>query len=811
MSKNLTINKTALAKLLAAEDITIEHTSNKPSFDVATRTLRLPVWKDMNGDLYDTLIGHEIGHALYSPSDSYIITAAINSIDRNNYEGARTFLQVMEGARVERIMKSRFPGLKMPFMNGYKILMERDFYGTRGKDPDGFSLIDRLNLHAKLGVALDIFFTKKEEPFVDRLAKLNTWEDSVSLARDVYEFSKENSTQHSEDERGEIKLEEEIEEEKDEEFKEKQVDHEDDPKVSAPSKNKDGDNESDEDEQSGSSESDDSEDEDDSSGGGSDNSDGDEDNEGDESPDGEGDSGDGDEDSEDGDEAGDDPGEGEVEGDGSEQGDEETEGSSAPDDGSLNEPEDSKDEAEPGKGSGGGGMSPLTSATQEAAEKNSVDLIDASKVYQYARIPTPNLAKIICPCENVVADIVPLMARNIDVVTNQFIAQNKPTVNYLYKQFMMKKAAKSHEKTKVSKTGVLNMDKLVNSKFSDDVFKRNKIIPKGKKHGLVMFVDWSTSMNSYIGGTLKQALIMAMFCKKSAIPFEIYAFTTAGTKVPNVKNNKDYTWSRKDKELQFNENFRLIQLIKSDQTAKEYYRNMSALLHLSNVTFSGYYSQNIPHYLNPGSTPLNETIVASSYIADDFKKKHNLELVTPIILTDGDSDIVSGVVSQSYRYSISLSERVGRVMVLTDPVNKTEFRSPDHKASGHATTRSLVHMMRHRTNMNYLCFFLTGGLNFEGLFSASKSFVADNSYEKAKIDLKSYYDKNNHLVFSIDDYDIGYNELYIMKISDVNIKSETLDELVKKGVDLGQAFEKSLSSKLKNKILLNKFINQIAI
>ena len=68
MSQNLSDSKTLLAKLLATENLTIQHLKVRTaSFDMKERILTCPVWKDMDGDLYDLLLGHEVGHALFTP------------------------------------------------------------------------------------------------------------------------------------------------------------------------------------------------------------------------------------------------------------------------------------------------------------------------------------------------------------------------------------------------------------------------------------------------------------------------------------------------------------------------------------------------------------------------------------------------------------------------------------------------------------------------------------------------------------------------------------------------------------------------
>ena len=61
--------KSVLARLLANENISVQQGNFETAFfDVENRVLGLPLWKEMSGDLYDLLVGHEVGHALYTPS-----------------------------------------------------------------------------------------------------------------------------------------------------------------------------------------------------------------------------------------------------------------------------------------------------------------------------------------------------------------------------------------------------------------------------------------------------------------------------------------------------------------------------------------------------------------------------------------------------------------------------------------------------------------------------------------------------------------------------------------------------------------------
>ena len=59
--------KGKLAKLLATENLIIEHRAVETAqFDVVRRVLTLPIWKFRSVDVYDLLVAHEVGHALFT-------------------------------------------------------------------------------------------------------------------------------------------------------------------------------------------------------------------------------------------------------------------------------------------------------------------------------------------------------------------------------------------------------------------------------------------------------------------------------------------------------------------------------------------------------------------------------------------------------------------------------------------------------------------------------------------------------------------------------------------------------------------------
>ena len=64
--------KGQLAKLLATEDLIVESKKvDTACFNVHTRVLTLPMWDKASNNVYDALVGHEVGHALFTPDSNW--------------------------------------------------------------------------------------------------------------------------------------------------------------------------------------------------------------------------------------------------------------------------------------------------------------------------------------------------------------------------------------------------------------------------------------------------------------------------------------------------------------------------------------------------------------------------------------------------------------------------------------------------------------------------------------------------------------------------------------------------------------------
>ena len=173
--------KSQLAKLLATEDLIIEHKQVETAqFNVSTRVLILPLWEKASNSVYDMLVGHEVGHAIFTPN-----------VDPPS-DIPHSFVNIVEDARIEKLMKRRYMGISKSFYQGYSELFDQDFFNIADEDVNEMNLADRVNLHFKVGNFVDISFNSEESVIVQSISDCGTWEDVIAAARDLYEYCKDN-------------------------------------------------------------------------------------------------------------------------------------------------------------------------------------------------------------------------------------------------------------------------------------------------------------------------------------------------------------------------------------------------------------------------------------------------------------------------------------------------------------------------------------------------------------------------------------------------------------------------------------------
>ena len=765
---SLTNTKSLLAKLLASENLTVEHGKYPTaSMDVKNRVLRLPIWKEMSGSLYDLMVLHEVGHALYTPEDGWHESVS------NKGDGYKSFLNVVEDARIERKIKDKYPGGRRSFTEGYLDLIKKDFFGLRGADLEDLNLIDRINLHFKGGTLHDISFSDEESVFVEKVRNTVTWADVVKVTDELYEYAKDHDSETDMSDHADGF-----------EFSDEDMDDED---MDDPSAKGFGDD-------------DEEENEDGTSDGTS--------------------------------------GENEDEQNDSE-GEEDSKAGS----------EDSDEEGKKNSNSLGDGAGVRGrfddefvphSMTDENFRSRESELVtdDTSEDMKYANLPIANLDNIIIDHKEIHKEITDHYSvsggeyvrggeihdrtTEIEDAGKEFVEfrnKNKKTVEYLAKEFEMKKAADAHSRTATANSGIIDTGMLHTYKYNEHIFKKINVTTDGKNHGLVMVVDWSGSMGRNIKGTIDQMMVLVMFAKRVNIPFEVFLFSDSWNSELMQNSNfgtGDENWTHKDDGKHDDliiDKHHLLNVFSSRMRANELhtaYINMTAIASVYDANYTDYYSRSyktLPNRMNLGGTPLNASLLAINTFVPEFKAKNGVQIVNVIYLTDGDSSGGNSKWDRAGGTSYNNFDGWRGTHIIRDSVTKREYKfertgSQKHSFSRGAMTNTLVKVLRDKHNCNVVNFFIVDRFKQYDAYEFSTTKIPPQV-------ILSKFRKEGHLI--AENYG-GWTELYLIKggrnLDVVDVLFETKED-AKKG-EIKRAFAKFNKGKLKNRVLLSKFVDMVA-
>jgi hypothetical protein len=712
------------ARLLATENISVRHDKNAEtaSFNVVDRILTLPRWKVVDSHLYDMLIGHEVAHALWTPGDmdeeSGCLAACVE-IDPEHPEHAMGFLNIVEDARIERMIKNKFPGLRRDFNAGYSYLHnDLDMFELSCDQSKiaKMGLTDRLNVHFKLGILgiVAVPFSADEQVYVDRMETTDTWEDVIELARDLYEKAKRKHEQ------ADVNM----------------IDIE----IGADGEPIDG--------------------------------------------------------------------------------------------------EENEDGQEVPGNSTGPGLEPETANVLQGMEREKQRQYhnDADQVVD---LPTPRLDNMIIESDvlsqwwddHLKTGSGTYLAAGCDAIRKEcveWMRSEQPTVKNLVKQFEMRKAADEHKRTMISKSGRLDTVKMIDYKWSEDIFAKNTIVREGKNHGIVIFVDWSGSMGDVIEPVMKQALTLAMFAQQANIPFEVFAFSdrpycrsweegeqskdlpenywnqesTPTYSSPEVQDeNNDCDWEKLNRmRLGRAATVRLFRFLHSGMNRRDF-QSAAEIFYLSAIG-NCYGREGVtccpPSMLQLNGTPLDDTILAAHEVVMNFRRRNNLQVVNCAILTDG--------CGASHGFQDCSLRNPYTGIVYGD---RPEHRQGQNRMG---STNLLLRSLRETTGCNLIGMYLHSGKNPHNCWGWVKDEYNSYAYgesENTKKQKKTWKDEN----FCIADGDSAsqYDEAYIISAgTKVEQEMELPEASQVSHVKLRNTFVKNLKRKGMSRTLIRRFVEMIA-
>ena len=722
------------ARLLATENLSvIRARARTASFDIKSRVLTLPMWKDMTPEIEDMLIGHEVGHALYT-LDQYMDPLKENP-------KMMSYMNVLEDVRIEKLIKRKYPGLRKRMNEGYKQLNDRDFFGTKQvQDFETLLLIDKINLYFKAGFSCGVTFTPDEKVFVNRAERTETVEDVIQLANDVYAYSKQQAEERKQ--RQQLQQQEE------------------------------GDADEDEDE---------------------------------------------------------DPIYGDFDIDDDADDFEEQDG----DDEELKPAKKNKQSALQNDDKSEEGDD-LESKTERAFQNKLEDLTDDSTEYKYWKFDTDYFKDPVIGYKQILnetkspemwdaenPDFVDYRTRYMDEEQRskfksaesadytQFKTESIRTVNYLVKEFEMKKSAQMHKRAMVSKIGSLDMKKIYAYKLQDDLFKRVTSLPQGKNHGMILLVDWSGSMNEVLKDTMKQVINLAMFCNRVQIPYRVFAFTTdyndKKATPPQAEHEAYRAWRTARREpnnlIDCADRFHLLEFFNNKMTTTEFNAMSRRILDYRFMWNDGY---------NTGGTPLNEALVYCYETLGKFIKNNNIEKTTFITLTDGEGGSLNTY--SSGRFDDTRTEVVNGVYkrfkiknFIKDEVTQKTYEIG--RLSGNQT-EMILRMIKDRYNIATVGFHICQNRGRD-LRSVAHSNLPDfNGDVYSLIETWKKEFRNNGFA-SVKN--TGRDELFLIPQSSTKIQEGELDVKTNANAKaIARNFGKFLNVKKTSRVLLNRFVGLVA-
>ena len=345
----------------------------------------------------------------------------------------------------------------------------------------------------------------------------------------------------------------------------------------------------------------------------------------------------------------------------------------------------------------------------------------------------------------------------------------------------------------------------------------------------MMLLDWSGSMSDCLYQTVEQLINLTYFCQKVNIPFEVYFFSS----------EKDYETSSKNFKYKegdmYQEPMFLVNIASHKMKKTELDESMMYLYHMAS-----YYDRNynrsynrlddyftrgdcygIPTQYHLGSTPLNEALTVCEKLVPMFKNKYRIEKMTFITLTDGGANSSnSKIIGDDYvatdRYDTPSKDRNGvriasrsydKKLVIKD--GKKYFTTDNKSYWRTDVTDLLLNIIRKKHNITTVGFYVLKVRRHE----TERFFNAWGMSDKERLIAQKR--KDQWLKNLVCDYpQPGYNKYFLLngKKMSVQTTDQSLNEIKTdmKAGRIKQLFSKNMKGRITSRVLLNKFIEEVA-
>lgn len=382
-----------------------------------------------------------------------------------------------------------------------------------------------------------------------------------------------------------------------------------------------------------------------------------------------------------------------------------------------------------------------------------------------------------------------------------FKASSASVVNYLIKEFEMRKSASEYKRAKISRLGQLDSRKLFAYKFKEDIFKQITSVQDGKKHGMIFLLDWSGSMSSYLRETIEQVINLAMFCQKIGIPYQVFAFSDGfGTSVPRPQMSKANELGIGDMTK-----FKLIEYFSSKMNTRQFNKMIDLLL--NNPQFTNTYRLN--------GTPLNHALLYMIDYIGKFIKDNQVEKMALITLTDGESSsLMRGDYSKKDLYirngRCNIYENLKARVITAKSVIHDDVTHKEYSISTDAVkqTATFMNIIRDRYLVHNIGFYIVSpALHEMRRFIRNNFGKSKDEYSKA-IDFQTQLRRDKCVVSK---QVPGRDELYLIS-STVKIEESDMDDVTADmtASQISKKLRKMFTTQQGSRVVLNSFIKMVA-
>ena len=450
-------------------------------------------------------------------------------------------------------------------------------------------------------------------------------------------------------------------------------------------------------------------------------------------------------------------------------------------------------------------MEDLKPTTLKKFDEKLEQLADESLIIRYFE---PALSQtredIIVSYKKIMPDFAEALSDNVILAKSRiakFKSNSSGMVNYLVKEFEMRKSATAYKRAKISKLGQLDSRKLYAYKIKDDLFRQIMTVQDGKKHGMVFLLDWSGSMSSYMEETIEQVMNLAMFCQRIQIPYQVFAF---------VDGYYDENRKAEPKIIATNDNglhghVNLLELFSNKMSHVEFNKMIDYMMCKPYSRVRKYSLQ---------GTPLNEALLFIVDYLGKFIANNGVEKTTFITLTDGEGGALYGNVNSriangpAYEYdTLGQYKKVNVKTYFRDPITKKDY---ELGTESHEQTGALLKIIRDRHQVKSVAFFI-----MDATQRATGAFVRINMPTgKGSNDI----DLSNSILSSMrkDKFCIlktvpGRDEMYLLP-STSKIQDDSLGRINEdmSAASIARVLGSSMNARKTSRIVLNKFIGMVA-